>query len=50
MGDKTVTASIGVASYRPNITPRELIENVDNALYEAKWRGRNKVCLFKEKV
>ena len=48
MQNKIVTVSIGAAEYKKKITSRELIENVDHALYEAKWKGRNKVCLFKQ--
>ena len=43
------TVSIGVAKSFDNCSTKELIENVDNALYEAKWKGRNKVCSYKQK-
>ncbi|MDB5575486.1 MAG: diguanylate cyclase, partial [Bradyrhizobium sp.] len=41
----TVTASVGVASTRPNEKqqPGDLIEAADAALYAAKHRGRNAV-------
>jgi diguanylate cyclase (GGDEF)-like protein len=42
---QTVTASVGVASTKPNDTarPGDLIEAADAALYAAKHRGRNTV-------
>lgn len=38
-----ITASFGVASYRPTDTPSSLIERADRCLYAAKHAGRNKV-------
>jgi diguanylate cyclase len=38
-----VTASFGVATYRPGDTPSSLIERADRCLYAAKHQGRNKV-------
>lgn len=38
-----VTASFGVALYRPEDTPSSLIERADRCLYAAKHRGRNLV-------
>jgi diguanylate cyclase (GGDEF)-like protein len=44
-GYQTVTVSVGVACTRPNdaLTPGDLIEAADAALYAAKHRGRNAV-------
>lgn len=42
----TVTASIGVAVYGLHGTTREaLIERADNAMYQAKHTGRDRVCI-----
>jgi len=44
-----VSVSIGIATYPQDCkTAEDLIENSDKALYMAKSRGRNKVCLYKE--
>jgi diguanylate cyclase len=40
-----ITASIGVASYRPGETADEFIHRCDQALYQAKKLGRNRVVL-----
>ncbi|MDB5614135.1 MAG: hypothetical protein JWQ22_1788 [Devosia sp.] len=38
-----ITASFGLAAYRPGDTPGSLIERADRCLYAAKHAGRNKV-------
>lgn len=38
-----ITASFGVAMYRPGDTPSSLIERADRCLYAAKHAGRNRV-------
>ncbi|OOY96043.1 hypothetical protein BOW18_09810 [Solemya velum gill symbiont] len=46
---KCVTVSIGVATLRPDaqsdMSPLDLINAADQALFEAKDRGRNRVCV-----
>ncbi|MFZ5650847.1 MAG: GGDEF domain-containing protein [Bacillota bacterium] len=39
----SITASFGVAGYRPGDNPETLIKRADTALYEAKKAGRNRV-------
>lgn len=43
-----VTLSVGVATTIPtkDVMPQKLIQSADQALYEAKGRGRNRLCSF----
>ena len=44
-----ITISIGVSSFGDRRqSPRTIIESADQALYQAKTRGRNRVVLYKE--
>jgi len=45
IGDRLVTASIGVAEVRPACDFQRLYKVADDALYEAKHAGRNQVAL-----
>ncbi|MEK7291837.1 MAG: EAL domain-containing protein [Actinomycetota bacterium] len=51
-GDVFVSASIGVASYRPEITKNadDLLRHADTAMYRAKDAGRNCVAIFDESM
>ncbi|MGQ9487863.1 MAG: GGDEF domain-containing protein [Armatimonadota bacterium] len=40
-----VTLSIGLAQWRAGVAPNALIQEADNALYNAKRTGRNRVCI-----
>ncbi|MCS7065689.1 MAG: GGDEF domain-containing protein, partial [Fimbriimonadales bacterium] len=41
-----ITASFGVATHRHGNAPATLLYEADSALYEAKRRGRNRVCAY----
>lgn len=45
----SITISIGIASY-PDCgnTTQQLTRNADQALYEAKGAGRNRVCIYQD--
>ena len=45
-----VTVSLGISSMSDHnvISEDVIIANADNALYHAKWRGRNNVCTYEE--
>ncbi len=47
--DLVVTVSIGVAAVKDeNVTAEQAVKNADNALYEAKDTGRNRICMFND--
>lgn len=50
-GNYTIGASLGCTlfSYNANKDAQTLIKEADNAMYDAKESGRNKVCFYKEK-
>lgn len=51
--DKTIqiTTSVGVSIYKDGVdSPEVLMERADNALYEAKKRGRNRVIFYNQNI
>lgn len=40
---RPVTVSIGIASYKPGMTKKDILIHADTALYQAKHEGRNRV-------
>jgi diguanylate cyclase (GGDEF)-like protein len=42
-----ITVSAGVAMYEHGLSKDNLIARADQALYQAKAEGKNKVCVFK---
>ena len=45
---RTITISIGIASYQQGMTKKELINEADQALYQAKHKGKNQVVIAKD--
>lgn len=43
---RKVTVSIGIARYHLHSKKQELVLKADNALYEAKKNGRNRICVY----
>jgi diguanylate cyclase (GGDEF)-like protein/PAS domain S-box-containing protein len=43
-----VRASIGIASWEPDVPPAQLVERADQAMYEAKRRGKNRWAVWGE--
>jgi len=41
----SVTVSIGLMQYKPDLSLTELIKQVDEALYKAKFKGRNRIVV-----
>jgi diguanylate cyclase (GGDEF)-like protein len=52
VGDESIllSISIGVAVYRDGDDVESLVERADQAMYEAKLSGRNRVCLHTDTV
>ena len=48
---KPMTISMGIAAYPANaMTPQELVQKADKALYRAKEKGKNRICLSNGEV
>ena len=41
-----MTLSIGIAQHKDRMTRQDLTNKADNALYQAKGQGKNRVCVF----
>ena len=52
VGDESIllSISIGVAIYRDGDNVESLVERADQAMYDAKLNGRNRVCLYADTV
>ena len=51
MSDLRITISLGVSSLDSEpVNPSELLSQADKALYVAKWKGRNRVVCYSEKI
>ncbi|MBN1353518.1 MAG: diguanylate cyclase [Candidatus Omnitrophica bacterium] len=40
-----LTISIGISTYRPEISKEDLVREADEALYKAKKEGKNRICI-----
>jgi diguanylate cyclase (GGDEF)-like protein len=45
--DLKVTISLGIVQYKKDMSQKEIFENADKALYEAKQKGKNCYCITK---
>ncbi|MBC7878963.1 MAG: GGDEF domain-containing protein [Anaerolineales bacterium] len=49
--NRSITVSMGIAVLSEDIyKPEILLQQADQALYEAKKTGRNRICIYKEKI
>lgn len=46
--ETNVTISLGIAEYKLNQTPDEILKNADTALYQSKENGRNQSTIYKK--
>ena len=48
---RPITISLGIAVLKEDIyKPETLLQQADQALYEAKKTGRNRICIYQEKI
>jgi diguanylate cyclase (GGDEF)-like protein len=48
---RPITISLGVAAFQREFDkPKTLLQHADEALYEAKRTGRNRVCVYQKKA
>lgn len=46
---RKVTVSLGVAAYTKGLSPQDFVRRADQALYQAKYQGKNRVCVYEER-
>ena len=46
-GARAITASIGVATFEPQLSGEDVLVNADLAMYDAKDAGRNRIALYR---
>ena len=49
--NRSITISLGISMLDGDIDkPETLLHRADQALYEAKKTGRNRICIYQEKI
>jgi predicted signal transduction protein with EAL and GGDEF domain len=46
LGCRSVTASIGIATFEPQLTGEDVLVNADLSMYDAKEAGRNRTAIY----
>ena len=47
VGARSITASIGIATFEPQLSGEDVLVNADLAMYDAKEAGRNRVAVYR---
>jgi predicted signal transduction protein with EAL and GGDEF domain len=47
---RQVTVNLGVAKYQEGMTPKDLIQRADTALFFSKHAGRDQVCIYSDEM